>query len=172
MADIPMTVKITPLPPEEWAAYRSLRLEALQSEPQAFHSTFSEYAGKPPFYWHERLESAGKNDGSRLLFARDGSGDLLGMVGAVIEESGEADIISMYVTSKARGQGIGRALLTTLLDGLKASGVKKATLQVNRVQENAVRLYRGFGFSVVKELEFCPGDGRRDDDYVMVKELA
>ena len=166
-----MNLKITRLSPEEWAAYRALRLEALQSEPQAFHSTFSEYASRPSSYWRERLADSAESKNSWLLFARGDNGALLGMVGAVVEGTG-ADVISMYVTSEARGQGIGRALLTALLDELKSRGVKKATLQVNRIQEAAVRLYRRCGFSAVKEIEFCPGDGRRDNDYIMEKDLV
>ncbi len=166
-----MNIQITRLDPDEWAAYRALRLEALKSEPQAFCSTFTEFADKPSSYWRERLEAAARGKDSWLLFARDGNGNLLGMVGAGVSEPGKADIVSMYVAAGARGQGVGRALMAALLDSLKSRGIEKAALQVNRVQEAAVRLYQECGFSVIEELTFRPGDGRADNDYIMEKKL-
>jgi ribosomal protein S18 acetylase RimI-like enzyme len=166
----PHNIEIIRLLPEEWPAYRELRLEALQSEPQAFHSTYSECATRPDSFWRARLEAA-EGDNQWLLFARDDKGKLIGMVGAVIEEPRVASVISVYVTSEARGLGIGLELMNTLLEELKSRGFIKARLQVNTIQKAALRLYRKCGFQVVEELKFLPGDGRSDDDYVMEKEL-
>jgi ribosomal protein S18 acetylase RimI-like enzyme len=167
----PLNIEIIRLPAEEWPAYRKLRLEALQTEPQAFHSTFSESATRPDSFWRERLEAAAEGEDNWLLFARDSSGKLTGMVGAIIEEPRVASVISVYVTSGARGLGIGRELMNTLLEELNSRGFIKARLQVNTIQKAAFGLYLKCGFQVVEELKFLPGDGRSDDDYIMEKEL-
>ncbi len=163
-----MNIKITRLSPDEWASYRALRLEALQNEPQAFCSSFAETYARPESYWRGRLESVSKGKDNWLLFARDGKGNLLGMVGAGVEEPGTATVISMYVTGKARGQGTGKALLDALLAELHLAGtITKISLQVNSIQQPAVKLYEGCGFKVVKKLRYFSGDGKEYDDYIM-----
>ena len=163
-----MKIEVITLPPDEWAAYRALRLEALRDEPQAFHSTFMETYTKPESFWRGRLEAARDGGNNWLLFARNGKGDLLGMVGAIVEKPGTATVISMYVTGKARGQGTGKALLTALLDELgRASDITRISLQVNSIQSAAVRLYEDCGFKVVEKLRYYSGDGKEYGDYIM-----
>ena len=167
-----MNVKIASLPPSQWAEYRALRLEALQNEPQAFCSSYAEMYAKPEAYWRSRLEEAG--DGKNwLLFARDEKGDLQGMVGAAIESPGTAALISLYVTKKARGQGIGKDLMAALLDELSRAGtVSMISLQVNSIQAAAVSLYKNNGFKITKKLRYFSGDGKEHDDYIMEREAT
>jgi len=51
------------------------------------------------------------------------------------------------VRESCRGQGVGRALLVTLLDRIKACrGVEQVSLTVVSGQEAAIALYRSLGF--------------------------
>jgi GNAT superfamily N-acetyltransferase len=57
-----------------------------------------------------------------------------------------AEIKRMYVRPAAQGIGIGRALLTRLVDDARAEGYATARLETVRFMTTALALYRAFGF--------------------------
>lgn len=57
--------------------------------------------------------------------------------------------LGMALTLESRGKGIGSALMSGLLDGLRERGVKRASLSVDPDNAAAVKLYRSFGFQEV-----------------------
>jgi ribosomal-protein-alanine N-acetyltransferase len=83
----------------------------------------------------------------------------------------EAHITSVTVRRDCRRQGLGRQLLTHLLDVAQNLDVRRATLEVRVSNVAAQRLYEGFGFEII---------GRRkgyyaktqEDALVMLKELG
>src|SRR5947209_7654165 len=107
-------LEIIKLQPEDWQAYKSLRLEALRNEPQAFGSSYQENLQKPDVYWQGRLADAAEGKKSWLLFAKE-KDRLIGMIGAFItDEKDAAEIISVYVTKEKRGKGVSKALMTEI----------------------------------------------------------
>jgi ribosomal protein S18 acetylase RimI-like enzyme len=78
-------------------------------------------------------------------------------------------VFGMYVTSEHRGRGIGRLLLTSLLDRLSTfPHITTIRLGVTETQEPARRLYESMGFQVVgKAEEGIVVDGRRYDELIM-----
>ncbi len=153
-------IEITNLKPEEWQDYKKLRLESLQNEPQAFGSSYEDNLQKPDEYWKMRLENVfAKKD--FLLFAKK-NGVLVGMVGAMIDDShlSNAAVISMYVKKEARGKGVAKKLIVDLLNQLRLNGIQKVELAVNKEQTAAVLLYKKLGFTVFKEEESMMGDGK------------
>jgi ribosomal-protein-alanine N-acetyltransferase len=63
--------------------------------------------------------------------------------------SDEAEIISIGVLPSCRRLGLGRALIETALELLRASGTKRLFLEVDETNEAALRLYRSFGGEAV-----------------------
>lgn len=59
---------------------------------------------------------------------------------------GWAELGSIIITPQARGNGLGRALVTTLLHWAAANGAIKAFLQVDAGNQPAISLYRSLGF--------------------------
>ena len=53
----------------------------------------------------------------------------------------------------ARGQGVGSALLTSLLAEARAGGYGALSLSVDRHNEGAIALYRQYGFAQVGETQ-------------------
>jgi hypothetical protein len=51
-----------------------------------------------------------------------------------------------------RGVGLGRALVLKSLEGFRAAGRKRATLEVTATNHNAVELYRSLGFCVTRTM--------------------
>jgi ribosomal protein S18 acetylase RimI-like enzyme len=75
----------------------------------------------------------------------------------------------MYVASEHRGRGIGRLLLTSLIDRLSAfPQITTIRLGVTETQDPARRLYESVGFRVVgKTEEGIVVDDRQYDELIM-----
>jgi ribosomal protein S18 acetylase RimI-like enzyme len=61
--------------------------------------------------------------------------------------------LAVAVVPNARGQGVGSALLTSLLAEARAGGHKTLSLSVDRHNDRAIALYRHYGFAQVGETE-------------------
>jgi ribosomal protein S18 acetylase RimI-like enzyme len=161
-------LSVAALGPPDWQDLRAIRLEALRSEPAAYSSSYEETLTWPDEEWRRRLA----NDQSVLLLARVQNRPI-GMVGGYLgsDEGDEsiAVVFGMYVTGAHRGKGIGRLLLTSLIDRLASfRHITTIRLGVTETQVPARRLYESVGFEVVGKTE----DGivvndRRYDELIM-----
>jgi ribosomal protein S18 acetylase RimI-like enzyme len=166
-------IEIIQLTPDDWQAYRAIRLEALQTEPQAFGSAYATNLNHPESFWRGRLAEAAAGQRGWLLFAR-AQDRLVGMIGAYItDDPAVVEIISTYVTPEFRGQGIGRALMDAILHAVSAhSTFQTARLGVNVDQTAALRLYESFGFQIIGTEQVLMGDGQAHDQCIMAKSLS
>jgi len=166
------TVTVRQLTPSEWESNKGLRLEALEREPQAFGTSYSEAAQKPDTYWQQRLQQVEAGQGAWMLFAFRADCSI-GMAGAYTTGVGKVDIISVYVTVTERGHGISRMLMESLIRQIgEDPSVQAMSLTVNKEQCAAVGLYTSLGFAIVGETSSEMGDGRIHDEYVMQKSLG
>lgn len=62
---------------------------------------------------------------------------------------GEADMMNLAVDPAYRRQGVGKRLVSTLIDNLMANDVKCLTLEVRASNEQAIALYQQLGFSEI-----------------------
>src|SRR6202166_3326610 len=127
--------------------YRTIRLEALESEPEAFGSSVDEFSTLTLDDIATRLSADSLNnfvvgafDGARLLgtagFFRD----------KALKERHKGHIWGVYVTREARGKRAGHEMLRALLErAAKIEGIEQIMLSVATTQTAAVRLYRSFG---------------------------
>ncbi len=165
-------VSVVALGPEDWRDLRAIRLEALRSDPAAYSSTYEETLARPDEHWRQRLA----NDQNVHLLARAQSRPI-GMVGGYLgSDEGDdsvAVVFGMYVTKKHRGRGIGRLLLTSLIDRLSAfPQITTIRLGVTETQDPARRLYESVGFQVVgKTEEGIVVDGQRYDELIMERRV-
>lgn len=61
----------------------------------------------------------------------------------------EAEILTIVVTTRARGRGVGRSLMKDTLRKLYAERVEKLLLEVDETNHSALTLYRDLGFAQV-----------------------
>ena len=61
----------------------------------------------------------------------------------------EAELLNIAIVPKERGRGLGRQLLASWLDRLRAHGVVKVYLDVRQDNTPAIGLYESFGFETV-----------------------
>lgn len=110
--------------------YRAIRLEGLQSQPDAFGSSWAEEQEKPLAAFAARLEGNAVWGGWL-----DGHADLAGVAGLMVPTSAKLRHIGtlwgMFVRPAARGQGLGAALVQTVIDEA-ATRVEELRLTVSR----------------------------------------
>ncbi len=164
-------LRIVKLGPSDWQDLKALRLEALQSDPAAFSSTYAETLTRPEQSWTDRLA----NPAGITLMARHGERPI-GMVGALFgtDEGDErvAIVVSMFVHPAHRGQGVGRSLLLALIEEIAVRpGIEIIRLWVNPAQELALRLYRSLGFRVANRAEL-PAPIDDDDPHELIMQRS
>jgi phosphoribosylglycinamide formyltransferase-1 len=159
------TPLIRRLSPSEAAAYRDIRLEALQNAPTAFVSSYEAESKNTLEEFAERLTT------SYIAGAWLG-GSLVGTAGFYRERhtkvAHRGNVWGVYVKPEARGHGVARALITDVL-AFARTQVKQAHLSVVTENESARRLYEALGFIIYgTEPRSLFVDGRYLDEHMMV----
>ncbi len=94
------------------------------------------------------------------------NGRIIGYVMAYLRPDLEGHIMSIAVDPAYRGNGIGSALLTEVIERLAARGAKWIGLEVRVSNQNAIKLYERFGFRRIKRVIGYYSDG--EDAYYML----
>jgi phosphinothricin acetyltransferase len=136
----PGAVSLRELRPEDWPAVRAIYEEGIREGDATFET-------EPPSW--ERWNAA--HPGLRLVAERDGS--VVGWAALSPASSrhcyrgvGE---VSVYVTARARGVGLGRELLATLVERSERAGYWTLTAGVFPENVASLRLHKACGFREV-----------------------
>jgi len=129
--------------PDDWESHRDVRLAMLQDAPDAFWFTYADEAVYDEADWRERIE------GAWLVQARDAEG-IIGSAGLGShwepERAKTATLFGMYVASRARGRGVGEALVNAVLGEARRLGKSEVVLEVTSSNQAAEALYARCGF--------------------------
>lgn len=143
---------------DEFAEIGDIRIDAYRAD--GFLSPDSGYA--------PRLRALGADGLGQVLIAADSArGALIGTVmlqvwpdgGEVVRGPGEAEIRALAVRARARGAGIGRALLAAVIDRAAGAGVRHLLLLTQPEMKAAHYLYEKAGFSRLPERDWSPEPG-------------
>lgn len=143
------TTTVRRLVPADAEAYRALMLEAYAQCPEAFTSSLAERERLPLPWWQTRLSpDAGA---AERVFGAWNSGTLVGAAGLALEQRErtrhKATLFGMYVRAPARGHGIGRRLVDTVLrHARRTPGLELLQLTVSDSNAAAIALYGRCGF--------------------------
>jgi GNAT superfamily N-acetyltransferase len=137
--------------PDEWAALKALRLQALASDPGAFGGRLDDAIEHDDDLWRKR---AAADPAETTTFVAEGpDGHLVGMaVGARIPERADAaGLFGMWVAPEARGRGVGGALVDAVARWARSVGFERTGLGVATTNIGVVAFYERKGFAVLGE---------------------
>lgn len=140
--------------PDEWEILRDVRLAALRETPSAFGSTYARESAFTEEQWRGRTC---QRHGVTYLAYLPNAQEPAGLVGVYVEE-GLPDVVSMWVRPAARGNGVGKALISAAADWAKARGHDAVFLWVTESNLPARRLYERCGFALTGEEQPLPSD--------------
>ena len=152
--------------------YQTLRLRALQTDPESFGSTYEREVNFPIEAVEERIRQA---EDRFVLGAFDDAGLLVGVVRFMRDmdrkSKHKGNIYGMYVAPEVRGQGVGKALMVEALNYVKQlDGVEQIHLQVVSKNEGAKKLYKSLGFETygVEPRGLKDGDEYFDEELMVL----
>jgi len=165
-------MEIRILQPDDAGEWSRLRLESLQSDPEAFSSSAEDHQLLSLEDVSKRLGSAAEDS---FVIGAFENGRLIGMAGFHREKGlktrHKARVWGVYVTAGRRGVGVGRRILQSLLErGAGIAGVEQILLSVASTQAAAIRLYRSLGFEPFgrEPRALKIGDRFIDEEYMLL----
>lgn len=87
-------------------------------------------------------------------------------------EPGVIKLHKLYLLPELHGRGLGSRLLQHVEREVRAEGVRRLMLSVNKRNAKAIAAYQRNGFRIVESVVTDIGGGFVMDDYIMAKELA
>jgi ribosomal protein S18 acetylase RimI-like enzyme len=147
-----MSLLIRRLTSREVELFRQIRTESVQLHPEAFCDCLEEMLEYSEQKMHDFADPSDSFPQKFILGAFEGQA-LLGVVGFFREESikerHRGYIWSVYTRPDARGKGVSRALMETLIaETRKIDGIEFLVLDVSTTQQAARNLYLSLGFVV------------------------
>jgi ribosomal protein S18 acetylase RimI-like enzyme len=141
-------MQVRRLAPDEWPAYRAIRLRALADSPAAFGATYADEAALSDAEWQER-----SNRSDAAVFVVDGAGALLAMAvgGPAPGYPNAAALFGMWVDPTARGKGLGEALIDAVKAWAVDAGYPVLGLGVTTANAPAIALYERLGFVATED---------------------
>src|SRR5260370_16433266 len=123
-------------------------MEALETEPDAFGSSAEEHCATSVADAALRL---GSDPANNFVVGAFVEGELVGTAGFYRakgrKERQKGKIWGVYVTARMRGSGIGRSIISALLErATRVDGVEQIGLMVATTQAAAIGLYQSLGF--------------------------
>jgi ribosomal protein S18 acetylase RimI-like enzyme len=162
-------IELRPLSSTDAAAFREIRLEGLQQDPDAFGSTHESESAQPLSFFADRLDRT-------AVFGAFRGSELLGVAGFAVQpgpkHAHKGLLWGMYVRPRAREIGIARRLAEAVIEHARS---RVELLQLSVVSENAAarRLYTSLGFEEYGiDRRGAKYQGRYHDDVLMVKMLV
>ena len=133
-------VDIVTAGPDDWPLVKDIRLRALADAPDAFGMTLAQSAAQPDEEWRERLSGPSPT----VLALDDGRPVAMGG-GFLVPDSDVAMVWGMWTEPAARGRGLGRRILATVVDWAHGAG-RTPYLHVTEGNEVARAAYVAAGF--------------------------
>lgn len=155
------------LVPEDFAAWKTIRLEALREHPAAYGGSYEESAQCGDLEWAESLKTSN-------LFAFEEEGIFVGVAGYffrdTLKERHRATVFTVYVKASHRGKGVMDWLLGAIEYHARYQGIEQLHLKVGTYNDSAIRCYERNGFAAYgTDPRAIKLDEGYIDEYLMVK---
>jgi len=134
-AEQPARLTVRPFAPEDHPAVRRLILEGL-----------GEHFGFIDERINRDLEDIAAYYAGQLFLVAVAGGEVIGTGALVHEADRVARVVRMSVAPRHRRKGIGRVILTRLLDHARSSGYRRVLLETNDDWDDVIAFYKSCGF--------------------------
>jgi predicted GNAT family acetyltransferase len=164
--------EVKKLDPEHWFVYKHLRLESLKKDPQAFIGIHEEKLKVPDSVWQDQFS----REHTRILFLFEGV-QAIGMAGYEINHNSKnahvASIFGVYVMPDYRGKGLGKMLVSALIEDITKHHpqIMKLKLAVSSAQVAAFHIYETLGFKSVGTLKMEIKHGEEFFDEILLEKF-
>ena len=167
----PPAFNLRPLQAADATAFHALRMQALQTHPQAFATSAEEQATLPLENQAQRLQPSA----TAWVLGAWVNGQLVGTIGLQrripAKLAHKADLWGVYVHPAQRGLGIAQALLTTTVQHARTMlGLQQLQLGVASHNHAAIALYQRAGFVrfAVEPRCLCVDGVCYDEDWMLL----
>jgi ribosomal protein S18 acetylase RimI-like enzyme len=127
------------------AVFKAIRLESLSVEPEAFASSYAQWACFSDDEWRSRL--------TEPVFVAFDCPEPIGIMALRLNRPAKmahrAVLTSVYVRARYRSSGVADMLLRAVASSAKDDGIAQIELGVRRDNQAALRFYARNGFRVV-----------------------
>ena len=155
--------------PSQWEEYKAIRLQALQTNPETFGSTFVKEAAYTQDDWISLLENQ-----SRAVFALYYSTSIIGLCGVAVkkEDRATAILFSAFIKIPFRGKGLSKMFYQTRIDWARQQGCTSITVshRIGNERSKAANQRFGFKFSYANEVTWP--DGLQEDELIYALQLS
>lgn len=165
-------VIIRPVSLDDADALFALRLESLQTNPEAFGADYkTTLAEQTAETYAERIPP---DDSDNAILCAEVDGNLVGMMGFVRQESAKIKhygfIWGVYIQPAMRGKGFSKKLLQAMMNHIHScEGLVTVGLMVITENIPAIKLYQTFGFTIWgTQPKALKVDGKLYDMYSMI----
>jgi RimJ/RimL family protein N-acetyltransferase len=142
---------LRPTRPEDAAALRDLRLDALRRSPEAFGQTYEVAAARPLEFW-EDWARRGAGSATGVTYVADAGEQLVAMVSLVRPEAPKfrhvGAIQAVYVRPEWRGADLAGRLIEACAAWARAERLRWLRLTVVSTNIGAIRCYHRHTFAV------------------------
>jgi GNAT superfamily N-acetyltransferase len=150
-----MTLEVRRVVPDEWEAFRAVRLAALEDAPSAFLTSYDDSVALPESHWRSRA-----SEGGTVLAWRDGSP--VGIAAGYLHD-GVPELVAMWVAPVARGTGVVEVLVDAVAGWARERGGTELRLWHVTTNDRAGAAYRRCGFVPTGRTQPVPVAGRGDE---------
>jgi len=101
-----------------------------------------------------------------VIFMAMQDGVAIGTCALLAMDAGEFEVAKMTVAEKCRGQGIGKKLLTHVIEYARGMGASRLYLETNSKLQSAIHVYESLGFRHLPAERVKPSPYARADVYM------
>lgn len=155
--------------PAQWEEYKSIRLEALKTNPEMFGSNYAKEVAYSQNDWLSFLE----ND-SRAMFALYHDKSLVGLSGVTLkkDDATTAVLFASFIKLSHRGNGLSKLFYQVRIDWARQKKCGSLIVSHRAGNELSKAANQRFGFTYTHAEEVSWPDGVRADELMYKLELS